>query len=267
MSATPFKPGNRLAGKRAAVIGAGSVGPGWGNGKATAVLFARQGARVLCVDRDPDAAQATAALIRNEGGIAEILAADVRDDQTGDRVAGAMKDHWGGLDIVDYNVGVSQPGGVLETSDEDWNRVFEINLTGAMRITRAVLPTMRAQSGGSLIYVSSLAAVFSGPYSYVSYEVSKMALVRLARSVARENACHQIRANVILPGMIDTPHVNAFVDRDTDPETLAARRAAAVPMGRQGTAWDVAQAALFFASDDSSYVTGTEMRVDGGLTA
>jgi NAD(P)-dependent dehydrogenase (short-subunit alcohol dehydrogenase family) len=258
---------SRLKDKRAAIIGAGSVGDGWGNGKATAVLFAREGARVLCVDRSEEAANVTADLIRSEGGTAEVAVADVVDPQAGEQVMAAIAGHWGGIDILDYNVGVSRQGGVLETTDADWESVFEINLTGAMRLTRAVLPAMRAQKGGALIYVSSLAAVHSAPYSYVSYEVSKMGLVRFAKSVARENAPYQIRANAILPGLIDTPHVTAFVDSETDPAELGARRAAMVPMGRQGTAWDVANAALFFASDEATYVTGVELRVDGGLTA
>lgn len=257
----------RLLAKRAAVIGAGSVGEGWGNGKATAALFAREGAKVLCVDRSRSAAEATAALIRAEGGTAETLLADVTDAKSGIQLMERMTTLWGGIDILDYNVGLSEKGGVLDTTDEDWQRVFDINLTGAMRMTRDVLPAMREQGSGAIVYVSSLAAVYSAPYSYVSYEVSKMALVRLAKSVAHENAPFQVRCNVLLPGVIDTPHVTAFVDGDTDPEVLAARRASMVPMGRQGTAWDVAHAALFLASDDASYITGIDLRVDGGLTA
>lgn len=262
-----FETGTRLSGKRAAIIGAGSVGDGWGNGKATAVQFARQGAKVLCIDRNEEAAAETAKIIRDEGGSAEVVAIDVTDTQAGPAVLDTAQSLWGGLDILDYNVGISQQGGVFDTTDEDWERIFDINLTGAMRMTRAVLPSLRAQGGGSLIYVSSVAAVYSGPYSYASYEVSKMALVRLAKSVARENASFQIRSNAILPGVIDTPHVTAFVDKKTDPAELAAKRAATVPMGRQGTAWDIANAALFLASDDASYVSGIEMRVDGALTA
>ncbi|MEZ5714602.1 MAG: SDR family NAD(P)-dependent oxidoreductase [Paracoccaceae bacterium] len=258
---------SRLAGKRAAIVGAGSVGPGWGNGKATAVLFAREGARVLCVDRSLDAAEETAALIRAEGGTAEVCAADVADAQAGETVMAAMQARFGGIDILHYNVGISQSGGVLETKDADWDRVFDINLTGAMRLTRAVLPVMRAQQGGAFVFVSSLAAVYSAPYAYTSYEVSKAALVRFTHSVAHENAPHGIRANVILPGVIDTPHVSAFVDQKTDPAELAARRAAMVPMGRQGTAWDVAHAALFLASDEAGYISGVDLRVDGALTA
>ena len=257
----------RLSGKRAAIIGAGSVGEGWGNGKAMAVLFAREGASVLCVDRDPDAAETTAALIRSEGGTAEVLDADVTNADAGDQVMARMDACWGGIDILDYNVGMSLSGGVLETDDASWDKVFDINLKGAMRMARAALPAMRAQRSGALVFVSSLAAVYSAPYSYVSYEVSKMALVRLAKSIAHENAAHQIRSNVILPGVIDTPHVMAFVDSDTDPQELADRRAAMVPMGRQGTAWDVANAALFLASDEAAYISGVELRVDGALTA
>lgn len=259
--------GGRLAGKRAAVIGAGSVGEGWGNGKAAAVLFAREGASVLCVDRSTEAAAATAALIRDEGGTAATLAADVTDPGAGAVLLDRITSLWGGIDILHYNVGISEPGGILETDDDAWARVFEINLTGAMRMARAAVPPMRAQKAGALVFVSSLAAVYSAPYSYTSYEVSKMGLIRLSRSIAHENAPYGIRSNVLLPGVIDTPHVSAFVDPDTDAETLAARRAAMVPMGRQGTAWEVAQAALFLASDEASYVTGVELRIDGGLTA
>lgn len=256
----------RLADKRIAVIGAGSVGEGLGNGKATAIRFAAEGARVLCVDRELDAANATVDTIAEEGGTASVLTMDVTDPKAGALLMEAMTDHFGGIDVLHFNVGLSQTGGVTEIEDDDWNRIFEINLTSAMRLTRAVIPPMRAAGGGALTYVSSLAAVMSGPYAYTSYEVSKAALCRLSRSVARENAAHNIRANVILPGMIDTPHVMRFVDSDTDPATLAANRAAAVPMGRQGSAMDVANAAVFLASDEAGYITGAELRVDGGLS-
>lgn len=256
----------RLAGKRIAVVGAGSIGEGIGNGKATAMRFAEEGARVLCVDRDLEAAKATADAIAASGGTAAVLKLDVTDADAGTVLLGAMTEHFGGIDVLHFNVGVSQTGGVTEIEDDDWNRVFEINLTSAMRLTRAVIPSMRASGGGALTYVSSLAAVMSGPYAYTSYEVSKAALCRLSRSVARENAAHGIRANVILPGMIDTPHVTHFVDSDTDPATLAANRSAAVPMGRQGSALDVANAAVFLASEEAGYITGADLRVDGGLS-
>ena len=256
----------RLAGKRIAVIGAGSIGQGWGNGKATAVAFARESAHVLCVDRDEVAASETARLIAEEGGEAEVFAADVTDSNVGEAVVGAMTRAFGGIDILHYNVGTSSRGGPSETTDADWARVFDINLTGALRLTRSVLPAMRSQGAGVLTYVSSMAAVYSGPYSYVSYEASKAALCRFSRSVAKENAPHGIRANVILPGVIATPHVNAVVAPDADPDDVARARAAMVPLGRQGTAWDIANAAVFLASDDAGFITGIELKVDGGMS-
>lgn len=256
----------RLEGKRIAVIGAGSVGAGLGNGKAAAIRFAQEGARVLCVDRDAEAARATRRAIAEDGGTATALTLDVTAPGAGDMLVRAMVDAFGGTDVLHFNVGMSRAGGITDTTDDDWNRIFEVNLTSAMRLTRAVIPSMGAQGGGAITYVSSLAAVMSGPYAYTSYEVSKAALCRLSRSVARENAAHQIRANVILPGMIDTPHVIHFVAGDTDPATLAANRAAAVPMGRQGSPMDVAHAAVFLASDEAGYITGAELRVDGGLS-
>ncbi|UYV38267.1 SDR family oxidoreductase [Rhodobacteraceae bacterium D3-12] len=257
----------RLENKRCAIIGAGSIGAGWGNGKATALRFAREGAHVLCVDRNAEAAAETAALIHAEGGSATTLAVDVTTPDAGATVLDTMVAHWGGIDVLNYNVGISMPGGVTDTSDADWERIFDINLTSAMRLSRAVLPAMQAQKSGAFIFVSSLAAVYSAPYSYVSYEVSKAALLRLSRSIASENAALGIRSNAILPGVIDTPHVSSFVDRETPPDELAKRRAAMVPMGRQGTAWDIANAALYLASDEAGFVTGIDLRVDGGQLA
>jgi NAD(P)-dependent dehydrogenase (short-subunit alcohol dehydrogenase family) len=258
---------SRLAGKRAAVVGAGSVGPGLGIGKATALRFAQAGARVLCIDRDATAAAETAALIADAGGTARALALDVTDPDAGRALQAAAETAWGGLDILHYNVGISSLGGLIDSADADWERVFDVNLMAAVRLTRATLPAMRAQGAGAYSYVSSLVAVMSGPYSYPSYEASKAALGRFARSVARENAPHGIRANVILPGVIDTPHVRHFIDAETPPEALDRKRAALVPMGRQGTAWDVADAALYLASDEAAFVSGIELRVDGAMSA
>lgn len=254
-----------MLGKNVAVIGAGSIGAGWGNGKATAITFARSGAKVLCVDRNEAAAFETVELIRKEGGVAEALPADVTNTDSGSGIITHMQQVFDGLDVIHYNVGNSSKGGACETSDADWDEVFDINLTGALRITRAALPIMREQKSGVFIFVSSLAATYSGPYSYVSYEASKAALCRFSKSVARENAKYGIRSNTILPGVIDTPHVSAFVDGETEIDELNAARAALVPMQRQGTAWDIANAARFLASDDAEYITGVDLRVDGGL--
>lgn len=256
----------RLLDKRIAVIGAGSVGEGWGNGKATAVCFARQGARVLCVDRDKTAAARTVAAIEDEGGIAVPFACDIVDPAGSEAILAEMKAHFSGIDVLHYNVGASVKGGVAETSDADWARVFEVNLNAAFRLTRTIIPAMQ-DGGGAITYVSTMAAVRSGPYSYVGYEVSKAALGRMMKSVARTYAKDGIRANAILPGLIDTPHVRQFIDAETDPETLAARRAALVPMGRQGTAFDVAHAAVFLASDEAGFISGVELKVDGAMSA
>ena len=255
---------SRLGGKRAAVFGAGSIGPGWGNGKAAAVLFARHGARVLCVDREGAAARETVGIIVDEGGEAAAHAADVTDEAACEGAVAAAEAAFGGLDAVLYNVGISLRGGVADTEPADWDRVMDANLRGAFLVARAALPGMRARGSGAFVFVSSIAAVWSAPYAYASYEVSKAGLCRLSASIARAHAGEGIRSNAILPGPIDTPHVAAYVASGADPAALAAQRAAMVPMGRQGTAWDVAHAALYLASDEAGFVTGVDLRVDGG---
>jgi NAD(P)-dependent dehydrogenase (short-subunit alcohol dehydrogenase family) len=255
----------RVEGKRIAVIGAGSVGPGWGNGKAAAVLFAREGGHVLCVDREAEAAAGTVGLIEAEGGAARALAADVTRQPDVEAVVAAMTEAWGGIDVLHFNVGISQRGGVAETSPDDWAHVFAVNLGAAQRVARAVLPLMQAQGAGALVFVSSVAALRAGPYSYAAYEASKAGLCRMSASIARQYAPFGVRSNTVVPGVIDTPHVAAFIAPDADPKAVAEARAAMVPMGRQGSAWDVARAALFLASDEAGYITGVDLRVDGGF--
>jgi NAD(P)-dependent dehydrogenase (short-subunit alcohol dehydrogenase family) len=257
---------SRLAGKRVMVVGAGSVGPGWGNGKAAAVLMARAGARVLAIDRGAEAAAETVALIRAEGGTAEALAADMTGPGAAEAAVARARALWGGLDILHFNIGTSRRGGVLAEAPEDWAAVFRVNLDAAVAATRAVLPALLAAGGGAIVYVSSIAAVRAGPYAYASYEASKAALNRFAVSVAVEYADRGIRANVVMPGLIDTPHVTAHIAGDSDPETLGAARATLPPMRRQGTPWDVAEAAVFLASDAAGYITGQTLAVDGGLS-
>lgn len=255
----------RVAGKRVAVIGAGSVGEGWGNGKAAAVLYAREGASVLCVDRNSDAAEQTAQIIRREGGTAHVMAGDMTDPQAANALADAARAQLGGLDILHFNIGISTPGGVEITAFSDWQKVFAVNLDAAFHCTQAALPLLEQDSGGAIVYISSLAGESNGPYRYVGYEASKAALQRLSKSVAIEYAARGVRANCVLPGMIDTPHAQSFIGPDTDHDALARARASKVPMKRQGTAWDVAEAALFLASDAAGFVTGVELRVDGGM--
>lgn len=258
---------DRVAGKRVAVIGAGSIGAGWGNGKAAAVTYAREGARVLCVDRNSDAANETVALIQGEGNTAQACVGDMTDEGDVAACLAAIQDNFGGIDILHFNVGISAKGGVADQTLADWNRIFAVNLTAAMLVSRAILPGMKQQRGGALVFISSLAAQIAGPYSYASYEASKAGLCRMSASIAKEYAPFGVRSNTILPGMIDTPHVTSFIGPDTDPETLAAQRASLVPMGRQGTAWDIANAALFLASDQAGFITGIDLRVDGGMGA
>lgn len=256
----------RAMGKRVAVIGAGSVGPGLGNGKAAAITYAREGAQVLCVDCNETAASETAALITAEGNTALTCIADVTQEADVDKVVTALLDNWGGIDILHFNVGISAKGGVSEQSLADWNQIFATNLTAAMLVSRAVLPMMKQQQSGALVFISSLAAVMSGLYSYASYEASKAGLCRMSASIAKEYAPFGIRSNTIVPGMIDTPHVTKFIGPGIDPETLAKQRASLVPMGRQGTGWDVANAALFLTSEEAGFITGVDLRVDGGMS-
>lgn len=255
----------RLKKKRVAVIGAGSVGEGIGNGRAMAMLFAREGARVLAADLSLEAAENTVARITDDGATAEPFAMDATDPADVTALLSRAQTLWGGLDILVHVVGMSLPGGVVETDPDDWDKVFDVNLKSAYLTARAAIPVMKEQGGGALVFISSLVATYSGPYSYVAYETSKAGINRMCRSIARAYAPDNIRANVIMPGMIDTPHVNAFIS-DTQCAS-SADRAAAVPMGRQGTPWDIAEAALFFASDASAYVTGACLPVDGGLGA
>lgn len=261
--------GGRLSGKIAFVTGAGSIGPGWGNGKAAAVLFAREGASIVACDRDEAAAAETADLVRAEG--AEVLAVqgDVTDDEQVAAMVGEAARRFGRVDILHNNVGTLELGGPVEASLESWRRVMDVNVTSMFLTCKHVLPLMVAQGGGAIVNVSSIVAVTSvGPH-YVSYSASKAAVNQLTRSVAIQYAPHGIRANAIMPGLMRTPMVEMTLGKGLSREAIDAmlqRRNAACPSGRMGDAWDVAKAALFLASDDASYVTGQLLAVDGGMT-
>jgi len=258
----------RLKNKVAMVIGAGQrPGQTLGNGRATAVLFAREGARVLAVDRNLDSAEETVGLIRKEGGEAYAFAADVTDESSLRAAVAACLERWKRIDVLHYNVGISIAGGdapVTEITAEAFDRIVAVNLRGMVMACKHVLPVMRNQRSGVIINISSIAAW--SDYPYVTYKTSKAAVIALTQQIAIQNAKYGIRANVILPGLIDTPMA---VDTRTETtgrsrEEVVAERNARVPMGKMGTAWDVAYAALFLASDEAGFITGVALPVDGG---
>lgn len=266
----------RLEGKVALVVGAGSVGPGWGNGKATAALFAREGAQVLCADINADAAKETAEIIAGEGGDAVPFTADVSKADQVKAMVDACLEKFGRIDILDNNVGIAHVGGVVELDEEDWDRVFDVNLKSAYLAMKHVIPIMEKQSadgrqGGSIINISSIASIRYTGVPYATYYATKAAMNQLTKTTAVQYAPKHIRVNCILPGLMKTPMVEKSVGlaqeyAGGDVEAMWAARDAQCPMGHMGDAWDVANAALFLASDESKYVTGLELIVDGGIT-
>jgi NAD(P)-dependent dehydrogenase (short-subunit alcohol dehydrogenase family) len=259
----------RLEGKTAIIVGAGqSPGEGVGNGRATALRFAQEGARIMAVDRDINSAEETAALVRQAGGDCFAFQADVTRQATLKNAVDEAEKRWGRIDILHYNVGVSLGGGdtaLLDFTEEIFDRVSAINLRGAIMACKHVIPIMREQRSGAIIMISSFAALENNPL--VAYKVTKAGMIAFTKQVAIDNAAYGIRANVILPGLMDTPMAVDTRVRQTGKTRaqVSAERDARVPLRRKmGTAWDVANAALFLASDEANYVTGVELLVDGG---
>lgn len=262
----------RLKDKVAVVIGAGqSPGEGIGNGRAATLLFAREGARVLAVDRVLSSAQETAEQVTATGGQCVAFEADVRQEAT---LAAAMADAlrlWQRIDILHYNVGVSLAGGdarMTEISEEAFDNVNAINLRGYVMAVKHVLPIMRAQQSGAILAISSVAAI-SSTYPMVGYKTSKAGMIAFTEQVAGQNARYGIRANVILPGLMDTPMAVDTRARSTGRPRgeIAAERDARVPLGRKmGTGWDTAFASLFLVSDEARFITGASLPVDGGAS-
>ncbi|MCP4329936.1 MAG: SDR family oxidoreductase [Alphaproteobacteria bacterium] len=259
----------RVQDKVACVVGAGSVGAGWGNGKAAAVLYAREGARVFAVDRNLQAAEETCSIIADEGGECAAHCADIADDEQIRAMVDGCIERYGRIDILHNNVGIVEVGGLEEVESNDWDRVMAVNLRGMFMTCKAVVPHMVAQGGGAIVNISSVAGIRWAGIPYLTYATSKGAIVPFTRSIALEYADRNIRANAILPGLLDTPMIreplkDIYAGGDID-EMLRVRNEQC-PMGRMGDAWDVAYAALFLASDEAKYVTGTELVVDGGLS-
>jgi NAD(P)-dependent dehydrogenase (short-subunit alcohol dehydrogenase family) len=259
----------RLENKIAIVVGAGQgPGTGIGNGRATALRFAQEGAKVLAVDRDIASAEETVAMIAKDGGDAIAYAADVTKEATLAAAIAAAHRRWGRVDILHNNVGVSIAGGdaaPTEITEETFDRIVAINLRGTVMACKHVLPIMRRQHAGAIVNISSTAAILN--YPLVTYKATKAAVIAYTQQLAIQNAEYGVRANCILPGLMDTPmavDTRARVSNRSRAE-VAAERDARVPLRRKmGTGWDVANAALFLASDEANFITGVALLVDGG---
>lgn len=249
------------------VFGAGCVGPGWGNGNSAAVAYAREGALVIAVDRDPRAAQATRDLIRAEGLAGEALAADVTvSDSVAQAVSDTMRLH-GRIDILHNNVGYAGMGGPIELTEADWDRTLDLNLKGVFLACKHVLPVMLQQGKGVIVNISSIAAIRWTGYPYAAYYAAKAGVNQLTVSLAMQYAAKGIRANAIMPGLMDTPLIHQQIaGQYASAEDMVRARNAASPMGRMGTGWDVANASVFLASDEAAYITGVCLPVDGGIS-
>jgi NAD(P)-dependent dehydrogenase (short-subunit alcohol dehydrogenase family) len=265
----------RLEGKTAVIMGAGqapTAGDIVGNGRATALTFAREGAKVLCVDRHLDSAQATAAMIVAKGGIAEAAAADVTVEPVVEAAMAACMAAWGRLDILHNNVGLSVEAGdapMEVVTQADFARIMDVNLFGCVLACRHALPMMRAQRSGAIINISSASAYWTA-HPTIAYPASKAAMITFTRQLAMQNAEYGVRANAILPGLMNTPMA---VDRRMENTgrsrvDIEAERNGKVPLqNKMGDAWDVANAALFLASDEARFISGIELPVDGASMA
>ncbi|HWU39697.1 MAG TPA: SDR family NAD(P)-dependent oxidoreductase [Candidatus Acidoferrum sp.] len=262
--------GDRFRGKAIIVTGAGSIGPGIGNGKAASILYAREGGRVLLVDRDRAAAEETRRLIADEGGQARPLVCDVTSSDDCRRMAEGCLEAFGSIDVLHNNVGITIPGGPVELAEEDWDRIMRVNVKSVFLACKHVLPHMERQGRGVVVNIASVNAVRSLSAAIaIAYSASKAAILAMTREIAVQYAAKGIRANTVLPGLMDTPMVKAQLISayGGDVEQMGRRRAQMCPMGRQGDGWDTALAALFLASEEAKYITGTTLTVDGGLSS
>ena len=251
----------RLSGKVAIVAGAASSGPGVGIGKATAVLFAREGAKVLLVNRSEQRAQALRDEIVQEGGECAAFAGDITRAEDAQRMVESALQRYGRLDILHNNAGIGGPGTVVNVTDEVWNNSIDVNLKGPMLCCKYAIPRMIESGGGSIINVSTPAALQGfrrGNVGFAAYSAAKAGLIGLTLSIAADHAAEAIRANCLIVGMVNTPALAKFGEEARE------RRRLAVPLRTEGTAWDAAWAAVYLASDEARWVTGASLPVDGG---
>jgi NAD(P)-dependent dehydrogenase (short-subunit alcohol dehydrogenase family) len=259
--------GDRLQGKVVVVVGGGQTpGETIGNGRAAAVVYAREGARVLVVDRNLASADDTVAIIRGEGGEALAHAADITDVNSCESIPRTAVSAFGAIDVLHNNVGIGggdQPA--TRVDEESWQRIFDVNLSAMWRTCKAVIPVMRAAGHGAIVNISSIASICST--NTAAYQISKAGVNTLTQHLAMGVARHGIRVNAVLPGLMNTPMAIEGISaaRGVDRVTLIAERDAAVPLGhKMGTAWDVAYASLFLACDEARFITGVLLPVDGG---
>ena len=259
----------RLQGKCALVIGAGSVGAGWGNGRATTAVMMREGATVFGADRDADALAVTAEMVADHGTL-QTQTCDITNTQEIDALITAAHQTMGRIDILVNNVGGSSPGDIVSLASDAWSMQFDHNINYVFETMKRVVPLMVEQGGGSIVNLASIAAMrFFGP-DCVAYAASKAGLIKMGQVTAVKYAPQHVRVNTVIPGLMHTPLVEvrlAHQRADGDTQALIQARNRQVPMGHMGDGWDVAEAVAFLASDAAKYITATELVVDGGLQA
>jgi len=260
--------GERVEGKVAVVVGAGSIGQGIGNGKAAAIVYAREGARVLAVDYNLEAAEETRDSIEEEGGDCIAFKADVSNPIECKGVIEKCIDTFRRIDILHNNVGIGEVVGIAETSEEGWERTLNVNLRSMFLLCKYTIPHMVKEGGGSIVNISSIASIRYPGFAHFAYSVSKGGVDALTREIALEYASKGVRVNAILPGFINTPRIVGKLTHvyGGKVDDMIKTRDSLCPTGRMGEPWDVAYAALFLASDEAKYITGVTLPVDGGLS-
>ena len=251
------------------VVGGGSAAPGWGIGKAICVAYARAGAKVVVCDRDIDAARAVADLTSSEGSEALPVPMDAADATSVQKSVRLACERFGRVDVLHNNVGIGKAGSSENTSADDWRRISDANLLALHVATQAVIPQMKEQGSGVILTTSSVGGIRYLGFPHLAYNVTKAAAIHFSRLIAVEYAPFNISANTLVVGLMDTPRIRNTLQKTygASEDDMLARRNAQVPLGSMGNAWDVAYAAVFLASDKARYISGTELVIDGALTA